>query len=249
MKGPSRAPSWPLGAVLLSAGLLALVQQQWLLRRPPRLDSLGGAAASAGSAALQARFSRPMALESLQQASRLEPARPHRWLGDGEHPQLTLLDQNPVRNPLQLALAGQDRRGQALRPSRWHWDPRPRLLAVVPVATGEQLQLRDHDGRWLPLSPLWPRLQSVEPQGDGSGVAFSGEDSAGNVSIWRVGLRQPAVLPAHAAARRPAIAPPPPPVRRQLLFAHLSNNPVPYSLLARPTNSIVLRHVVSARPL
>jgi hypothetical protein len=209
---------------LLSAALLALVQQQWLLRRPPRLESLGGAAASAGSAALQARFSRPMALKSLQQASRLEPARPHRWLGEGEQPQLTLLDQKPVRQPLQLALAGQDRRGQALGPSRWHWDPRPRLLAVVPVASGEQLQLRDHDGRWLPLSPVWPRLQSVEPQGDGSGVAFSGEDSAGNVSIWRVGLRQPAVVPADAAARPPAIEPPRPLVRGQLLFAHLSSN-------------------------
>ena len=223
MKGPSRAP-WLLGAVLLSAALLALLQQQWLLRRPPRLESLGGAAASAGSAALQARFSRPMALESLQQESRLEPPRPHRWLGEGERPQLTLLDQEPVRHPLQLSLAGQDRRGQALRPSLWHWDPRPRLLAVVPVATGEQLQLRDHDGRWLPLSPVWPRLQSVEPQGDGSGVAFSGVDAVGNVSIWRVGVRQPAVLPANTAARRPAIEPPRPLVRGQLLFAHLSSD-------------------------
>jgi len=222
MKGPSRAP-WLL-AVLLSAAVLALVQQQWLLRRPPRLESLGGAAASAGSAALQARFSRPMALESLQQESRLEPPRPHRWLGEGERPQLTLLDQEPVRHPLQLSLAGQDRRGQALRPSLWHWDPRPRLLAVVPVATGEQLQLRDHDGRWLPLSPVWPRLQSVEPQGDGSGVAFSGVDAVGNVSIWRVGVRQPAVLPANTAARRPAIEPPRPLVRGQLLFAHLSSD-------------------------
>ena len=164
MKVPFRAP-WPLGAVLLSAAMLALLQQQWLLRRPPRLESLGAAAASAGSAALEARFSRPMALKSLQQASRLDPPRPHRWLGEGERLQLTLLDQKPVRQPLQLALAGHDRRGQALRPSLWHWDPRPRLLAVVPMATGEQLQLRDHDGRWLPLSPVWPRLQSVEPQG------------------------------------------------------------------------------------
>jgi hypothetical protein len=142
-----------------------------------------------------------MALESLQQASRLEPPRPHRWLGEGEQPQLSLLDQAPVRQPLRLVLAGRDRRGLALRPSRWHWDPRPRLLAVVPVAKGEQLQLRDHDGRWLPLSPVWPRLQSVEPQGDGSGVAFSGEDAEGTVSIWRVGLRQPGVVPADAAAR------------------------------------------------
>ncbi len=223
MKGPLRAP-WPVRAVLLSAALLALVQQQWLLRRPPRLESLGAAAASAGSAALQARFSRPMALESLQQASRLEPPRPHRWLGEGERPQLSLLDQAPVRQPLQLALAGRDRRGLALRPSLWHWDPRPRLLAVVPVAKGEQLQLRDHDGRWLPLSPVWPRLQSVQPQGDGSGVAFSGEDAEGSVSIWRVGLRQPGVVPADAAARPPAIEPPRPLVRGRLLFAHLSSN-------------------------
>ena len=223
MKVPSRAP-WPLGAVLLSAAMLALLQQQWLLRRPPRLESLGAAAASAGSAALEVRFSRPMALKSLQQASRLDPPRPHRWLGEGERLQLTLLDQKPVRQPLQLALAGHDRRGQALRPSLWHWDPRPRLLAVVPMATGEQLQLRDHDGRWLPLSPVWPRLQSVEPQGDGSGVAYSGEDAAGYVSIWRVGLGQPAVVSAGAPARRPTIEPPRPLVRGRLLFAHLSSD-------------------------
>ena len=138
MKGPFRAP-WPVGAALLSAALLALAQQQWLLRRPPRLESLGAAAASAGSAALQARFSRPMALESLQEESRLDPPRPHRWLGEGERPQLTLLDQAPVRQPLQLG------RWQAATGAAWPCGP--------PAGTGTRSPAC---WRWF----RWPRENS-----------------------------------------------------------------------------------------
>ena len=74
----------PLPLTLALAALLALVQQQLLLRPPPRLERLSPVGASSGPAALQARFSRPMDPASLQADSRLAPPLAHRWLGDGE---------------------------------------------------------------------------------------------------------------------------------------------------------------------
>ncbi|MFN5195387.1 MAG: hypothetical protein ACK5E6_13345, partial [Cyanobacteriota bacterium] len=54
----------------------ALAQQQLLRRLPPRLEALEPAAASAGPAALRARFSRPMARAEVAAGSELRPARP-----------------------------------------------------------------------------------------------------------------------------------------------------------------------------
>ncbi|MFO0075659.1 MAG: hypothetical protein ACK531_05215 [Cyanobacteriota bacterium] len=204
--------------------LLALLQRQWLLGRPPHLEGLQMARASAGPASLQARFSRRMALESLKAQSELHPPLPHRWLGEGETPLLALSPGTPVRQPLDLRLAGRDSRGLALPPEAWRWDPRPRLVAVVPVAQGEQLQLQEHDGHWHPISPVWSRIAAIEPLGDGSGVAVVSQEPEGMMRVWRVGLRQRNLARAsQGLAPVQALAPdslePQP-----SLFAHLSSN-------------------------
>lgn len=217
----SRRRPWPAWLLLLGAAL-ALVQQQVLLRRPPRLAELRPN--PSGAPALRARFSRPMQRASLQAGSRIDPPRPHRWLGEGDTLLLSLASEAPVRSPLALELAGRDRRGLALAPSRWRWDPRGRVLAVAPRGSGEQLQLRDHDGRWLPLGPVWHRLRAVEARGDGGGVAFSSEDALGDAAVWQIPLQQPSLSAGLAAPAPPragrieALEPGP------LVFAHLSSD-------------------------
>jgi len=213
--------------LLLALGLpalLSLAQQQWLLRQPPRLEQLGGAAASVGPAALEARFSRPMALASLESQSRLHPSLAHQWLGEGDRLKLALAAGQRITTPLGLNLAGRDRRGLALPPQSWQWDPRPRVLAVVPSGSGEQLQLRDHDGRWQPLSPIWPKLPVVEPLGDGSGVALTSQDEQGSLQVWLVPLRQRNLARAHQGLATVRPDPPRPLLQQPLTFAHLSSN-------------------------
>ncbi|MFO0037413.1 MAG: hypothetical protein ACK522_00510 [Synechococcaceae cyanobacterium] len=212
MKRRRRDRRWLLALGL--PALLALGQQQWLLRRPPRLLALEPAAASAGPAALRLHFSRPMDIASLQAQSRLVPALAHRWYGEGDRVMLSLTPGQRLAGPLTLELAGRDRRGLPLRPGRWGWDPRPRLLAGVPAAGGgERLQLRDHDGRWRSLTPPVARILAVEPLGDGSGVAFSSEGADGGVRVWRLPLQH---TPALQAGRARALGP------GGLGFAHLS---------------------------
>ena len=218
---------------LLTLGLpalLALGQQQWLMRRPPRLLALEPAAASAGPAALAARFSRPVDTASLQAQSRLRPALAHRWHGEGDRVMLSLAPGQRLMAPLTLELAGRDRRGLPLPPGRWGWDPRPRLLAVMPAAGGgERLRLRDHDGRWRSLTPPVARILALEPLGDGSGVAFSSEAGDGWVRVWRLPLQQTPLVNRGDTAPPPA----PPPVQAgraralgpdDLVFAHLSTD-------------------------
>jgi hypothetical protein len=181
------------GSLALALGLpalLAVVQQQWLLRQPPRLLTLRLAPASSGPAALQARFSRPMVGTSLQHAGALQPPLPHRWLGRGSQLLLTLGEHERITAPLQLKIAGRDFRGLPLIPSRWRWDPRPRVVAVVRVPGGEQLQLRDHDGRWQPISPAWPAIPVMLPLGDGSGVVAASRMTDGRLRLWRIPIRQ-----------------------------------------------------------
>jgi hypothetical protein len=216
---------------LLALGLpalLALTQQQWLLRRPPRLLALESAAASAGPAALKVRFSRPVDTASLQAQSRLQPPLAHRWHGEGDRVMLSLAPGQRLTAPLTLELAGRDRRGLPLPRGRWRWDPRPRLLAVVPAAGGgERLRLRDHDGRWRSLTPPVGRILAVEPLGDGSGVAFTSEAEDGGVRVWRLPLQQ-SPLAAEATASPRVSAPPLRAERARALgpgsvgFAHLS---------------------------
>ena len=224
MSPPRRRPRGALALALALPSLLVLIQQQALQRQPPHLQRLINAAASSGPAALQARFSRPMDSASLQSASALQPNLSHRWLGSSDALLLALTAGQRLEQPLQLRLAGRDRRGLALQPRLWHWDPRPRVLAVVPVAGGEQLQLREHDGSWQPLSPIWPRLPVIEPLGDGSGVALASQDALGAYHLARIPLQQRNLVaspqqlgPVRAAAPQVLDG-------RALMFAHLSSN-------------------------
>ena len=216
-----------LPALLLPLGL-AVGQQQLLLRQPPRLLAVTPSAASSGPAGLELRFSRPMNRASVAAASRIDPPLPVRWLAAGSSLKLSLNPGVRLRGPLQLELAGLDNRGQQLATRRWAWDPRPRILAVVPVPGGEQLQLQQHNGRWQPLSPVWPRIFSVEVLGDGSGVAVvsQGQRTQGPAGqqIWLIPVQQ-----RNLARAQLGLGPPQPGQPRALgqdrhLFAHLSSN-------------------------
>lgn len=215
---------WRWGAPLGGLLLVALLLQQVLQRQPPRLLQLSQAPASSGPAALRLRFSRPMDPASLA-ASRLDPPLAHRWLGEGDTFLLTLAPGQRPSGPLRLSLAGRDLAGVALRPRRWLWDPRPRLLAVVPVAGGEQLHLRDHDGRWRPLLPtVWPQILAVEALGDGAALALVSRQGEGLQQVWKVPLRQRNLAP-QAQGLAPVRADTPRPLQREpILFAHISGN-------------------------
>ena len=212
-------------ALLLAAGgLLALVQQQLLLQRPPRLLELHSSTASSGPAALSLRFSRPMDRASLAARSQLQPALPHQWLGATNPLRLLLAANQPITGAIQLLISGVDQRGLALRPQRWSWDPRPRLLAVVPKGSGEQLQLLQRDGRWQPLTPEFERITAVTPLGDGSGIALASRNDQGE-RLWLLPLQQSAlqrgsqpVSSAVKAGPLRALLPEP------LIFTHLSSN-------------------------
>jgi len=207
-----------------AAGLLVLIQQQLLERRPPRLLSVESRGYSSGPGALDLHFSRPMRRSSLATGSRLEPPLPHRWLGDQALQRLLLLPGQPVTAPLQLSLSGVDQRGRRLPTQRWSWDPRPHLLVVARVAAGEQLQLRTHGGTWLPISPVWPRIAAVEPLADGHGVAFLAGDEQGRFQLWKRSLLPRSLVRGDA----PTAAPLPGPLEllwsQPLGFAHMSSN-------------------------
>jgi len=214
-------------SLLLALGLpalLAVLQQQLLLRQPPHLETLRPAPASSGPAALQARFSRPMLAASLEQGSRLEPPLAHRWLGSGSSLLLNLQEGERITSPMELQLAGRDPRGLALRPSRWRWDPRPRIVAVALVGGGEQLQLREHDGRWRAISPIWRAIPVVLPLGDGSGVAAGERLEDGQLRLWRIPIRQHNLEPSGQQPSPLQVEPPQPLRGDPVLFAHLSSN-------------------------
>lgn len=219
-------PSLPRGLwiSLAAASLLVLLQQQLLERRQPRLLALELQPHTSGPGALDLRFSRPMRRQSLARESRLLPALAHRWLGSDAHQRLLLQGDQALRSPLALRLAGVDRRGIALPPQSWWWDPRPHLLVVARVPGGEQLRLRTHGGRWRALSPVWPRIATVEPQADGRGVLFLTADGEGRQWLWRRSLR-----PRSLARRQGDLGPPELGElgllwSRPVSFAHLSSN-------------------------
>ena len=214
----------PLSLLLAGGVLLAGVQQQLLLRRPPRLLELVSSSASSGPAALSLRFSRPMDRASLAALSTLLPADPHQWLGSGHVLRLLLTSQQPISSAIALVIAGQDQRGLPLPPQRWRWDPRPRLLAVVPTGQGEQLQLLQRDGHWQPLTPVLERITAVQPLGNGSGIALTSREGDSE-RLWLLPLQQSALHRDDApdpqgvqAGRLQALLPEP------LIFAHLSSN-------------------------
>lgn len=209
--------------VLGAGAALALLQQQWLLRRPPRLLELTKAPASSGPAALDLRFSRPMDRAAVAAATRLEPRLPHRWFGAG-NPLRLLVEQGWIEGPLRVEVAGRDRRGRPMPPARWIWDPRPRALAAMPIAGGVQLRLQAHDGRWRTITPPWPAIPSFVPLGDGSGVAYVSRDAKGRHWVWRVPLLQRNLAPLHRGLAEPVVG-----RTRALLdgpvrYAHLATN-------------------------
>ena len=210
--------------LLLALGLaLAGLQQQLLLRRPPRLLQLRSSTASSGPAALDLLFSRPMQRGSVALSSRLSPDLDFRWMGEGNPLRLLLLPGQTLDGPISLQLEGRDRRGLALAPQRWQWDPRPRLLAVVAVAGGEQLQLQQRDGRWRPLTRPFRRIVQLMPLGDGSGIAFLSGDGQRGHHLWLLPLEQRNLEPWGGLAE-PLAGPPRRLDQGPLLYAHLSSN-------------------------
>ena len=213
---------WPW--LLAAAGLLGLVQQQILLRRPPRLVRVQPALASSGPGALDLRFSRPMDRASLQRGSVLAPQLAHSWLGDGHTLRLLLGPTGPLDGPISLKVAGLDQRQVALVPQLWRWDPRPRIVAVVPVGAGDQLQLQQHDGRWQALSPVWPSISGLEVLADGSGVVLAAADRQGRVQVWRLPLQQRNLAEPGQGLAEPRLGPLERLSSQPLLFAYLSSN-------------------------
>ena len=71
--GSSSAKIRLLSVALMGLGLVALVQQQILLRRPPRLRSVAIQSMRSGAAALDVRFSRTMNRKSVAENSGLFP--------------------------------------------------------------------------------------------------------------------------------------------------------------------------------
>ena len=211
--------------LLLGAGvLLALVQQQLLLRRPPRLLELQSSTASSGPAALALRFSRPMDRASLAAGSQLQPALAHQWLGANNPLRLLLEGNQPITGAIRLLIHGLDQRGLALQPQRWLWDPRPRLLAVVPQGKGEQLQLQQRDGRWRNLTPVFDRITAVQPLGDGAGIALATRSGEAE-RLWLLPLEQSALHRENSSAAAGVKAGPLRALLQEpLSFAHLSSN-------------------------
>lgn len=187
--------SQPLLVTLIAAAGLAGLQQQILLRQPPRLLSLRIPPVHSAPAALDLTFSRPMRVHSLTTDSRLSPDLPHRWQGDTSPFRLLLEPGQAIDQPLQLTIAAEDRRGLAMVPRRWNWDPRPLLVVVNRTAQGEQVLLRSHDGGWQPLSAVHPRILQLEPLGNGAGVAYVTGDAQGFQQGWLRRLDSRSLVP------------------------------------------------------
>ena len=221
----SARPRLLLGCLAALAGL-AVVQQQILLRRPPRLQSVAIQPLRSGAAALDVVFSRPMDRATVA-ASSLDPDLPHRWFGRQDRLRLLVNSGQPIAGPLRLDLLGRDLRRLPLRSQEVWWNPRPHLLAVVPSGDGERLKLRLRDGRWQALAPVQQRILQIEPLGNGAGVALVSDDSEARqrvllrhldqhaLSVREQGLGDP-VLGSLEVLESGASG--------SLLFAHLSSN-------------------------
>ena len=149
---------------------LAVLQQQWLQRRPPRLLAIEPAAAGSGLAAVELQFSRPMDGASLQANLQLPADQPHELLGEGNRWRLQLGGTTPISQPLTLQIAGVDQRGNALEPSQWQWEPRPALLASRPAGEGTTPGSRGHG--LAGARKLSGSVHSLLPLGNGAGAAL-----------------------------------------------------------------------------
>ena len=213
-----------LGLLLTLATAAVLVQQQILLRRPPRLVQIRPQHLHSGSAGLDLNFSRPMQLKTVESQSHLKPALRHNWLGSHAALRLILTPTTAIKEPVQLHLAGRDQRMNALTAQTWWWDPRPWLLVTRELKNGQQLQLLDRQGSWYPVSPIWKQLSAVVPLGNGRGVAVVASNDIRVEQIWLQPLQ-----PRSLQHDRSALAPPERlPVRQlinaDVLFGHLSSN-------------------------
>ena len=222
--GSSTAKLRLLSIALIGLGVVALVQQQILLRRPPRLRSVAIQSIRSGAAALDVRFSRSMNRTSVAENSRLLPHQPHQWFGQQDQFRLLLDPGALIHSPQQLVLAGHDQRGLALPQRALWWDPRSSLLAVVVEEQGEQLKLRRQDGRWLPLSSVEQRILQIEPLGNGEGVAFVTDNDPSKLEVL---LRE--LTPRALSDQAQGLGNPLPGALQSLasgslLFAHLSSN-------------------------
>jgi len=197
---------------LLAATLLAGLQQQLLLRRPPRLLEIRGLPPGSGAAALELRFSRPMAVDSLREGLQLQPSLRFQLQGDGQRLRLQLPAGQTIPGPLRLMLAGRDGRGQALRPETVVWAPRPALVASRPA--GPVAQLQRWDGRrWQTLATTGGPVQTLLPLGDGRGLALVTAADPMALQVWRLSVAADGRVQHH---RRLGNEP--------LLFAHLSTD-------------------------
>ena len=210
--------------LLIGAAGVALLQQQMLLRRPPRLLSLISQPLHSGSAGLDLQFSRPMDRASIAATSRVEPAMRHRWLGEGNALRLVVEGERAIEQPLLLHLAGSDLRNQKISPQSWWWDPRPWLVVNRLVADGEQLQLQRRDGTWQPLTPVWPAISQVVPLGNGRGIAVVSSDSRGQESIWLRPLKSAGLHQDKTLLSTPQLESLEPLASGPLLFGHVSSN-------------------------
>ena len=222
--GSSTAKGRLLSVALIGLGVVALVQQQILLRRPPRLRSVAIQSIRSGAAALDVRFSRSMNRTSVAENSLLLPHQPHQWFGQQDQFRLLLDPGALIHSPPQLVLAGHDQRGLALPQRALWWDPRSSLMAVVVEEQGEQLKLRRQDGRWLPLSSVEQRILQIEPLGNGEGVAFVTDNDPSKLEVL---LRE--LTPRALSDQAQGLGNPLPGALQSLasgslLFAHLSSN-------------------------
>ncbi|MCP9841230.1 hypothetical protein KBY93_11390 [Synechococcus sp. J7-Johnson] len=179
-----------LRLLLIAAAAVAVLQQQLLWHRPPRLLELRQASASSGPAALSLRFSRPIQASSVTTSSKLQPPLPFTIQGEGNPLLLLPAVGARIEQPLELRLAGRDKRGLSLPTQRWFWDPRPDLLAVVPVDGGEQVRLLTASGAWTPLTPVWPAITQSVALGDGSGLGLVSRNQQGEHQVWKLELKR-----------------------------------------------------------
>jgi hypothetical protein len=180
-----KKPYLCLGAL----SLIALCQQQLLLRRPARLTELRPLPPGHSAAALELRFSRPIDGSSLRLGTKLLPPLPIELQGQGNTWQLRIAAGQAINDPLQLEISGTDRQGKALASSSWEWDPRPVLVGARPVTGGDQLQLWQQQ-RWQPLSPVHGPVESLQPLGNGLGLATVTASDPMARQVWLLELDQ-----------------------------------------------------------
>lgn len=213
-----------LSVLLATFATVGVMQQQLLLRRPPRLLSTTPQPLQSGNASLDLRFSRPMKRSTVASSSQLQPNLTHRWQGDNNLLRLVVDTNKKINAPIEVNVAGRDHRDKALKTQSWWWDPRPWLLVNRKVEAGDQLQLQSRDGQWLPLSPTLNQIQKVIPLGNGKGVAVIETDKD-----WKQRLFWLPLFPSNIASSHDQLSPPKggefiPLIPGQFLFADLSSN-------------------------